>query len=542
MNVHTHEVLNQSSPLPDVDAYEDDLPLRETVARWGGTWADETLHALGRIAGSQEGAKLAVDANVNRPALHTHDRYGNRVDQVEFHPAYHELMRLGKAHQVHSLSWRNEGREGAFVARSALHYLYCQLEAGVACPITMTHAVIPSLRESPEVAARWERGALSEAYDPRFLPPSKKHGLTFGMAMTEKQGGSDVRANTTVAVPDGEAFRLTGHKWFCSAPMCDAFLTLAQGPGGLTCYLVPRWLPDGTPNTFLVQRLKDKLGNHSNASSEIEYRSTWAEQVGAPGRGVPTILAMVAQTRLDVATGAAGAMRQAVRYAVHHCLHRAAFGRRLIEQPLMRNVLADLHLEAEAAALLSFRVARAFDRAKADPQEEAFGRVGMAVAKYWCAKRVIGVVAEALECHGGNGYAENWPMARLYREAPLGSIWEGSGNVQCLDVLRAMARSPASMAAMQAELARHEGRDARLDRALGQIRDELTEPETLELRARRLVERLALALQAGLMLEHAPAPVAEAFLAGRLADGGQLFGNLPRGVDVDGLLARAGAA
>ncbi|MCB9685169.1 MAG: acyl-CoA dehydrogenase family protein [Alphaproteobacteria bacterium] len=539
MNVHTHEVLNQAPPLPDFDAYATDLPLVETVARWGGSWAADQLSTLGRVAGSAEGAQLAVDANVNRPVLRAHDRYGHRVDQVDFHPAYHELMRIGKAHQVHSLSWNNPGRPGAFVARSALHYLYGQLEAGVACPITMTHAVVPSLRETPEVAALWEPGILSDAYDPTFAPPSKKRGLTFGMAMTEKQGGSDVRANTTVAVPDGEGFRLTGHKWFCSAPMCDAFLTLAQGPGGLTCYLVPRWLPDDTPNTFLVQRLKDKLGNHSNASSEIEYRDTWGVQVGPPGKGVKTILAMVAQTRVDVATAASGLMRQALRYATHHARHRKAFGRLLIDQPLMRNVLADMEVEVEASVLLSFRVASALDRGATDPGEEAFGRAAMAIAKYWISKRVIGLTAEALECHGGNGYAENWPMARLYREAPLGSVWEGSGNVQCLDVLRAMERSPASMAAVQKELEGFRGKDTRLDRLLGEIRSELSEPATLELRARRLVEKLALALQGGLMLEHAPAPVAEAWLAGRLGGGGYEYGTLPAGVDLDAILARA---
>jgi putative acyl-CoA dehydrogenase len=539
VTVFTHEVLNQAPPVPDFDAYATDAALCDAVERGQGTWAAETLHALGKVAGSDAGARLAADANTFKPVLHTHDRYGNRVDRVDFHPAYHELMRLGKTHQVHSLSWRNEGRAGAFVARSALHYLYCQLEAGVACPLTMTHAVVPSLRESPEVAAQWVPGALAEVYDPAFAPAARKRGLTFGMAMTEKQGGSDVRANTTVALPDGAGFRLTGHKFFCSAPMCDAFLTLAQGPGGLTCFLVPRWTPDDAPNHFFVQRLKDKLGNHSNASSEVEYRHTWAVQVGEAGRGVATIIEMVAQTRLDVAVGAAGLMRQAVRLALHHARNRAAFGARLVDQPLMRNVLADLALETEAAVALSFRVARAFDRGAADPGERAFGRIAMAIGKYWCAKRVIGVVAEALECHGGNGYTEWFPLARLYREAPLGSIWEGSGNVQCLDVLRAMQKSPASLAAIQAELAGFRGQDSRLDSLLAQVDAELRDPATLEFRAIRLVERLALALQGGLLLAHAPAAVAEGWLASR-AVGGHQYGNLPAGVDVDAVLARVG--
>ncbi len=538
----THEVLNQSVPLPPFDAFRSDVALSEAIERGEGGWCGDRLSALGSIVGSPEIEELAREANRNPPELKAHDRFGHRIDEVTFHPSYHRLMALGKTHGVHSASWLRGGSPGAFVGRSGLHYLFVQAEYGVCCPLTMTHAVIPSLRKSPSVAATWEPRVLENAYDPRLVSADQKTGVTFGMAMTEKQGGSDVRTNTTVARPAPEGgVRLVGHKWFCSAPMSDAFLTLAQGPDGLTCYLVPRVLPDGTRNPLHIQRLKDKLGNRSNASSEIEYHETWAEPVGDPGRGVATIIEMVAQTRLDVATGSAAAMRQAVRYAIHHATHRSAFGATLIQQPLMRNVLADLALETEAAVALSFRIAAAFDRGRTDPGEAAFARVGTAIAKYWLAKRVIGLTAEALECHGGNGYAEDWPMARLYREAPLGSIWEGSGNVQCLDVLRAIHKSPASLAALWAELERPRGMDRRLDALLDSIKAELGDRETLQHRARRITERVALALQAGLLLRHAPSALAEAFLAGRLADGGLMYGNLPVGVDLDAILERTAA-
>ncbi|MEZ4317747.1 MAG: acyl-CoA dehydrogenase family protein [Myxococcota bacterium] len=538
--IHTHEVLNQSVLPPEIDGYATDVPLVEAVTRYGGGWATDTLSSLGTVALSHEGAELSRQANRNKPVLRTFDRFGHRIDEVEFHPAYHQLMSIGKEHGVHSLSWVNRGREGAFVARSAMHYLYVQLEAGVACPMTMTHAVVPSLAHSPEVAEAWVPQILKNAYDAPLAPAGQKKGVTFGMAMTEKQGGSDVRANTTVAKPAADgAFELWGHKWFCSAPMSDAFLTLAQGPEGLTCFLVPRIRPDGSRNPFFIQRLKDKVGNWSNASSEIEYRGTWAQRVGVPGRGVPTIIEMVAQTRLDVAVGAAGLMRQGHRLALHHARHRAAFGKKLIDQPLMQNVLADLALEVEAATALALRLAAAFDRSETNLEEAAFARAAMPITKYWLAKRVIGFTAECLECHGGNGYVEDFPLAQLYREAPLGSIWEGSGNVQCLDVLRAMQRSPGSLAAVQAELVGHQGKDARLDRLLGAIQRELADPGTLEVRARRVVERMALALQAGLLIDHAPTGVSEAFLAARLDDGGLMYGNLPAGTDFEAILARA---
>jgi putative acyl-CoA dehydrogenase len=543
---YTHEVINQSVLMPEIDGYATDVALREAVDRYGGSWADDQLSALGRVALSHEGAQLSRDANRHGPELRLFDRFGYRIDEVDFHPAYHRLMTIGKEHGVHSLSWTHRERTGAFVARSALHYLYVQLEAGVACPMTMTHAVVPSLSHSPEVAAHWVPLALKNAYDPRLVPAEQKAGVTFGMAMTEKQGGSDVRANTTVATPiPGESdgvVELLGHKWFCSAPMSDAFLTLAQGPEGLTCYLVPRIRPDGTRNPFFVQRLKDKMGNKSNASSEVEYRGTWAQRVGVPGRGVPTIIEMVAQTRLDVAVGAAGLMRQAVRLAIHHCTHRSAFGKTLIRQPLMRNVLADMAIEVEAATALGMRLAAAFDAsAKPEPdlEEQAFGRATMAIAKYWLSKRVIGLTAEALECHGGNGYVEDFPMSQLYREAPLGSIWEGSGNIQCLDVLRAMQRSPASFAAVRDELQGHQGKDPRLDAVLATIETALGSPETLEVRARWLVEQLAVALQAGLLIDHAPEAVSTAFLATRMGHGARMYGVLPPDTDFEAILERA---
>jgi putative acyl-CoA dehydrogenase len=531
----THDVINQSVPLPDHDAYALDPALRDAVERYGGSMADERLHSLGRLAGSPLAEQLATDANRHEPELRTFDRFGHRIDEVDFHPSYHQLMSLAKEHGVHSYDWQRQGQPGAVVARAALHYLWCQVEAGTTCPITMTHAVVPSLSHSPEVAEQWLPGILAEAYDPRMVPPDQKAGVTFGMAMTEKQGGSDVRANTTRAevAADGTA-RITGHKWFCSAPMCDAFLTLAYEAEGLSCFLVPRFRPDGSRNPFLIQRLKNKLGNRSNASSEVEYRDTWGQRVGAPGRGVATILEMVAQTRLDVAVGAAGAMRQVVRYAVHHARHRSAFGRTLIDQPLMRNVLADLALEVEAATALGFRLAAAFDRG-----EVALGRVLTPVSKYWLAKQQINHTAECLECHGGNGFVEDWPMARLYREAPLGSIWEGSGNVQCLDVLRAMHKSPDSVQALRAELSRHQGSDARLDGLHRRIESTLGDVAGLAAHARLLAEDIAVAVQAGLLIDTAPEGVAEAFLA-RLQTGGRQYGRLPASVDTELLIERAG--
>jgi putative acyl-CoA dehydrogenase len=533
----THEVTNQVPALPDYDAFACDPVLGGALERYQAGWAADAVQAAGIEAGSQRLADLGDQANRNPPRLVAYSRSGERIDQVEFHPAYHELMATQIRHGAHNLTWA-EDREGASVARGAIFYLLTQPEQGVSCPISMTHAVVPSLRHDPALYEEWWPRIASRDYDPSFQPASEKGGVTFGMAMTEKQGGSDVRANSTRAEPTSDgAYLLTGHKWFCSAPMCDAFLTLAQAPGGLTCFLVPRWRPDGTQNNFFVQRLKDKLGNKSNASSEIEYDQTWCRRLGEEGRGVPTIIEMVHSTRVDVALGAAGIMRAALVQALYHARHRAAFGKLLIDQPLMRNVLADLALESEAATTLAFRIAAA--AGSSDPGERAFGRVATAVAKYWNAKRVSRMVAESLECLGGNGYVEDAPLSRLYREAPLGSIWEGSGNVQCLDVLRASRRSPDAMDAFLAELNTTRGQNPHLDAALEALTRELSSGDDLELRARDLVERLATTLQASLLIRYAPSAVSDAFCAGRLAARGYEFGTLPAGFDLETILNRA---
>ena len=544
----THEVLNQPKPLEDIDLYGGDTPLREAVEREGGGWAADHLGTFGRTFGSAHAFELGHLANRNKPILKTHDRYGHRLDEVEYHPAYHELMTMACQAGVHSMAW-TAGRPGAHVARGAMLYLVSQPEAGIACPLTMTHACVPSLRNQPDLAAYWEPLTTRTDYDPRPLPPEQKRGLILGMAMTEKQGGSDVRANTTIARPIGAGgaggeHALNGHKWFCSAPMSDAFLTLAyvEDPRALSCFLVPRWLPDGTRNPFFIQRLKDKLGNHANASSEVEYDGTFAWMVGEPGRGVATIIEMVHHTRLDVALGASGVMRQALTQALDHCRQRKAFGRLLIDQPLMRNVLADLALELEAATALAIRMAGAFDRGVDDENERSFARIGTAISKYWLAKRAPGVVVEALECHGGMGYVEESIMARLYREAPLGSIWEGSGNVQCLDVLRAMRRQPESVPALFAELEKARGGDRRYDSYVDALKVELDRSDDIEVRSRRLVEKMALALQGAQLVQHAPPEVADAFCATRLGgDWGNAYGTLPAGLDLQPILDRAQA-
>jgi putative acyl-CoA dehydrogenase len=541
--VATHTVTNQPPPLENFNAFEDDLALREALEREGGGWATDRAHAFGERAGSAEVIEWARLANDHGPTLHTHDRYGHRIDEAEFHPAYHHLMALSVAHGVHSLAWTGPaGRSHA--GRAALQVLQPQAEAGTGCPITMTHSGLPALRHQPEIAAEWEPRLLATRYDQRMIPASQKTGAIMGMAMTEKQGGSDVRTNTTEAAPIGAGgpggeYELLGHKWFCSAPMSDLFLVLAQSPGGLSCFLVPRFRPDGARNPFLIQRLKDKLGNRSNASSEIEFRGTWARMVGAEGRGVPTIIEMVNHTRLDVALGAAGLMRYALRHALHHASHRAAFGRLLVEQPLMQNVLADLALETEAATAMAMRVARAFDEGQTDPVQQDFARIATAVAKYWVSKRVVGVVAEALECHGGAGYVEENPISRCYREAPLGSIWEGSGNVQCLDVLRAMQKNPGSIEAFFGELALSDGGDERLDAHVAKLATDLRDPRDFERNARRLVEGMALALEGSLLVRHAPGFVADAFCGSRLGgDWGREYGSVASGADLAAIVRR----
>ena len=535
----THEVLNQPPPLRDYNLFTGDRALSEALAREGAGWATARATELGATCGRAEVIEWGVQANASPPVLRTHDRYGHRVDMVEYHPAYHELMRLSVGHAMHALPWR-EPRPGAHVARAAMFYLVSQVEAGHGCPISMTYSAVPALRVEAKVAREWEPRLTSTHYDRRFTPANEKQGALCGMAMTEKQGGSDVRANTTRAEKGDGGWLITGHKWFCSAPMCDAFLVLAQTVKGLTCFLLPRWLPDGTLNRFHIQRLKDKLGNRSNASSEVEFDRAWARRVGAEGRGVPTIIEMVNHTRLDCVIGAASGMRQGVAQATHHAQHRSAFGKRLIEQPLMQNVLADLCVESEAATAAMMRLARAYDARGADEGEGLFARLATAVVKYWVCKRWPAHAAESLECLGGAGYVEEAPLARLFRESPLNGIWEGSGNVICLDVLRAMTAGPEVVEAFFAEVDRAHGSDPRLDQFVLTLRDDLREPEGIEARARDLVERMAVALQGSLLVRDGDPAVAEAFCASRLAGQHRLaFGTLPPGFHFPRIIERA---
>ena len=516
---------NQPPPLAKYNLFEADAPLREAVEREGGAWAFDMLSELGALAGTEEAIDWGFQANANPPRLRTHDRFGDRVDEVEFHPAWHRLMEVAIGHGLHALPWR-ESRPGAHAARAAAFHVWSQVEGGHGCPVSMTYAAVPTLRQQPELAAQWQPRMTTLDYDFGLRPPATKKGVLFGMAMTERHGGSDVRANTTRAEPaDGDAYRITGAKWFCSAPMCDAFLVLAQAPGGLSCFLMPRVLDDGTRNGFHIQRLKDKLGNRSNASSEVEFDRAWALMVGEEGRGIRTILEMVNHTRLDCVIGSASLMRQAVAQATHHAAHRSAFGRLLSEQPLMVNVLADLAVESEATTLLMMRIASAFDRAT-DPHEAAFKRLALAVAKYWTCKRAIAVVAEALECLGGNGYVEESILPRLYREAPLNSIWEGSGNVNALDVLRAMSREPESLAAFRAEIAKGRGQDRRFDDAVTQLDRLLDRKESSESSARSIVEKMAIAIEASLLIRYGDSNVADTFCASRLDGGSRMFGTL----------------
>jgi putative acyl-CoA dehydrogenase len=522
---------NQPPPLEGYDLYGENRPLVEAVAREGAAWADEDLRSLGDLLGGEplEWGRLA---NENPPKLRTHDRFGKRIDEVEFHPAWHQLLGLGVAHGLHSSPWR-EPRAGAHVARAAGFLTLGQVEAGVGCPLSMTFAAVPALRAEPSLLDEWEPRLTSLAYDGRLR--SEKKSALCGMAMTERQGGSDVRANETVArrLGEGDA-TLHGHKWFCSAPMCDAFLVLAQAPDGLTCYLLPRILPDGERNAFHIERLKDKLGNRSNASAEIQLDGSWAQRVGDEGRGVQTIIEMVVHTRLDCVLGSTGLMRRAVAEATHHAAHRFAFGRALVEQPLMQNVLADLCVESEAATALALRLARAYDE-----DDVPFRRLATAVAKYWVCKSTPPLVAEALECLGGNGYVEESVLPRLHRESPLNSVWEGAGNVNALDVLRAVARHPESLEALFDEIELASGADPRLDAAIASARAELGDSEDAELRARRIVELLALCLQGSLLVRHGDANVADAFCASRLSDGaGRAYGTLPRGLAFEAIVER----
>lgn len=559
----THKVFNQATPLVDYNMYSDDAVLVDLIKRYGASWADETLTSFGRFTGSTEGNQLACQANEFPPKLETHDRFGHRIDRVDFHPAYHQLMRTAVSHGVHSLPWTNP-REGAHVARAAMLYMSFQNEAGHCCPISMTYSAVPTLRKQPDLAKVWEPRILSGDYDERHLPAHEKRGITIGMAMTEKQGGSDIRANTTEARPappdqggtgeagGGKPYLLTGHKWFCSAPMSDAFLVLAKTGKGVSCFFVPRYKPDGSKNTLRIQRLKGKMGNHANASSELEFVDAYGWLVGEEGRGVPTLIEMVNHTRLDCMLGAAALMRQATVQALHHARGRSAFGKLLVEQPLMANVLADLALESEAAVRMSLRVARAYDQHQNSPSEAAFKRIASAISKYWICKRAPVHVAEALECLGGNGYVEAGPMPRLFRESPLLGIWEGSGNVICLDVLRAVGKEPETLDAFMAEVEKGRGYNRRFDAYVNAIARDIKALKKSaaskdarvaagrELGARLLVERLALALQGALMIEQNPGQAADAFIASRInRTGGFAFGTLPKSIKVNELVTKA---
>jgi putative acyl-CoA dehydrogenase len=534
----THEVFNQPPALTSYDV-ADDPAMLSALRREGAAWAENGIRELGLLAGSARAQEQGRQANENPPVLRTHDRFGHRIDEVEFHPAWHELMAVAVGHGLHASPWRDT-RPGAHVARAAGFYVWGTTDAGHCCPISMTYAIVPALRHSPGLAERFEPLLAAREYAFGLRPPGTKHGLLAGMSMTEKQGGSDVRANTTRAEPAGDgSYLLTGHKWFTSAPMGDLFMVLAQAPGGLSCFLLPRVRPDGTRNGMHLQRLKDKLGNRSNASAEVEYDGAMAWLVGEEGRGVRTIIEMVNMTRLDCVLGTATGMRAAVTLATHHATHRMAFGRKLTDQPLMASVLADLAIESEATTMAAFRLAGATDRAaRGDAQESAFRRLALAATKYWVCKRAPAHAAEALECLGGNGYVEESGLPRLYREAPLQSIWEGSGNVAALDAVRALIRQPESAEAFFAELDLAAGADTRLDQAIGRLRKELSDPS--EARARHLAESMALTLQGALLVRHGDPAVADAFAASRLAgEWGHAFGTLPPGIDTAAIIGRA---
>ncbi|MBA3784990.1 MAG: isovaleryl-CoA dehydrogenase [Acidobacteria bacterium] len=531
--------LNQPPILENYNLFASDVALCEAVESNGGAWNDENAKAFGEILGKAETLELGNSANKNPPILKTHDRFGNRLDTVEYHPSYHELMRIGIENQTHSLSWTSE-HAGAYVARNALAFLKQQVDEGTSCPLTMTFAVVPSLKIQPEIADEWLPRILSNEYDPRFIPASEKRGATFGMAMTEPQGGSDVRANLTRArkIGSGE-YEITGRKWFCSAPMCDAFLVLAQTERGISCFLLPRFKPDSARNAFHISRLKDKLGNKSNASSEVEFHAAYAQIIGEEGRGVANIMEMVRHTRLDCAVGSAATLRRAVAESLHHCAYRSAFGKLLIKQPLMQNVLADLCLESEAATALAFRLARGFDESANDEQAKLFTRIATAIGKFWICKRAVAAASEAMEVLGGNGYVEESVLPRLYRDVPVNSIWEGSGNVQCLDVLRSMQKEPQSVEALLNEIKSASGANKNFDNFICGIEKELLNVNDLEFRARRVVERLALALQASVLLKNAPNFVGDAFCNSRLTENYLSFGTLPVGTDFEKIINRS---
>ena len=535
----THVVTNQVPPLEDHNPATSAV-LIEALIREGGQWGLDEVNEVGSLSAGREAQRWGELADRNRPILHTHDRNGHRVDDVEYDPAYHELMRTAIAHGMHAAPWADE-RPGAHVVRAAKTSVWI-VEPGHICPISMTYAVVPALRHNPELTKVYEPLLTSREYDPELTPATTKAGITAGMSMTEKQGGSDVRAGTTQATPNADGtYSLTGHKWFTSAPMCDIFLVLAQAPGGLSCFLLPRVLPDGTRNRMFLQRLKDKLGNHANASSEVEYDGAIAWLVGEEGRGVPTIIEMVNLTRLDCTLGSATSMRTGLTRAIYHAQHRKAFGAYLIDQPLMRNVLADLAVEAEAATMVAMRMAGATDKAvRGDDKEALLRRIGLAASKYWVCKRATPHAAEALECLGGNGYVEDSGMPRLYREAPLMGIWEGSGNVSALDTLRAMVTRPECIEVLFDEIAESAGQDRRLASHVGRLRQDLGNLETIAYRGRKVAEDICLALQGSLLVRHGHPAVAEAFLTTRLdRRWGGAFGTMPDGLDLGPILERA---
>ncbi|NWG70189.1 MAG: acyl-CoA dehydrogenase family protein [Parvularculaceae bacterium] len=540
IHLATHDVTNQPPPLEDVNLFETHAALKDALKAFGGARHAPALAAFGARCGSAEAIEWGTLAQRNPPQLRSFDRYGRRLDEVEYHPAYHQLMEMGLKAGVAAAAWRSE--EAGHALHAGLMFLMGQADGGPCCPMSMTYAAVPALRAEPAVAAEWEPRVTAPDYDRRFIPAGEKRAATIGMAMTEKQGGSDVRANSTRArAIGGGAYELSGHKWFCSAPMCDAFLTLAQTEAGLTCFLVPRWRPDGTRNAFHIMRLKDKLGDRSNASSEIEYHGAYARRVGEEGRGVRTIIEMVQLTRLDCIIGSAGNMRAALAEALWHAAHRTAFQKKLIDQPAMVQVLADLALEAEAALALAFRVARAFDRSPTDESERAFARLATPIAKYWTCKRAPGVAYEALECLGGAGFIEEGPMPRIYRAAPLNSIWEGSGNVIALDILRALAREPESLAAVRADIAAAAGDNAHLARHVARL-DAWFEPGILtEATARAFAEDMALALEAAALRVSAPDFVFDGFCAARLdpEEKSLAYGALTAKIDAPRIVARA---
>lgn len=540
----THEVFNQPYALENYNSFLSDTALQEAVAREGASWAIADLTRFGAESGQAATILQGFQANENKPTFKTHDRFGRRVDEVEFHPAYHQLMNTAITEGLHASPWQHP-KPGAHVARAAKYYLHTQVEAGHGCPITMTFAAIPALRKQPNIAAEWEALITNNVYDYRNIPFNQKSGLTLGMAMTEKQGGSDVRTNTTRAEPlgqagPGEIYTLVGHKYFVSAPMCDGFLLLAHAAGGLSCFLVPRWRPDGTKNPLQLQQLKQKMGNVSNASSETELRGAWGWLIGEEGRGVANILEMVSMTRFDCMMGSSAGMRQAIAQITHHCHHRDAFGKPLDQQPLMQNVLADLILENEAALALTLRIARALDESKHSTEAAALLRLGTALGKYWICKRTPGHAYEAMECIGGSAVMETSIMPRLYREAPVNAIWEGSGNIQALDMLRALSRSPETLESYFQQLTLSLGKNSLYDQWFKKVQALLSDKDNIEYRAREISEKMALALQANVLLETDNTLIADAFCSARLRpDIGLNYGTLPTGINCSAIIERA---